>query len=465
MLAALLLAGACYFCALAETEDGVYAPDSFSYTGGTGRVTISCERVKVAEGAAYADILFSSPNYVSVRIGEESFSPEAYEEGSLFRVPVPLNSAFSLFGTTTAMSTPHEIEYRLYIGLGGDEMAGMRLAGRMELAYAKGFCVDRFEGGYALIRVGEGEKYLMVPEGKDAPEGLDPSVTVLRLPLERVYLAATSAMSLFDAIGAMDAIAFSGTREDGWYVPSAVEAMKRGDIVFAGRYSNPDYEMLLREGCDLAVESMMILHTPQVRELLGMLGIPVFIDRSSSESHPLGRLEWIRLYGLLTGREAEADAVFAAQAALVEGRGSAPESGKTVAFFSVKPDGTVTVRGSEDYIARSIGLAGGRYVFDSIEGQETNASVSITMESFYLSALDADYLIYNSTIEAPVGSIGELVGINPLLGDLRAVKEGNVFCTGPSLYQSSGSIGTFIDDIGKMLSGEKEGLVFLYHIG
>ena len=63
------------------------------------------------------------------------------------------------------------------------------------------------------------------------------SVTVLQQPLDKIYLAATSAMSLFAAVDALDHIRLTGTRESGWYIDAAVEAMQRGDIEFAGKYS------------------------------------------------------------------------------------------------------------------------------------------------------------------------------------------------------------------------------------
>ncbi|MBR5380829.1 MAG: ABC transporter substrate-binding protein [Clostridia bacterium] len=456
-----LLMPACMCEAGSGIADGTYVPEEFVFSGGTGRVTITCPEVSVENGAATAKLVFSSRNYTSVRIDADSYEAEVSDEGAVFFVSVGLNRAFTVYATTVAMSVPHEIEYQMYIALGDVAPAGLRRTGSMFLRYARGFSVDYYEGGYAMISVEDGETYLVVPEGKETPEGLHPSVTVLKQPLDNIYLAATSAMSLFDAVGALDTIRLSGTQQDGWYVENAVKAMENGDIIFAGKYSTPDFELLIREHCRLAVESMMILHTPQVMELIRLLGIPVFIDRSSSEAHPLGRLEWIKLYGLLTGREAEAENVFEAQAAQVEAIDSKGGSGKTVAFFSVKPDGTVTVRGSEDYIARSIELAGGSYVFTSIEGQETNASVSVTMETFYMTAKDADYIIYNSAIEAPVSNVAELISVQPLLSDFRAVSTGNVFCTHPSLYQSTDKIGTFIDDLGKMLSGETEGMMFL----
>ena len=118
-------------------------------------------------------------------------------------------------------------------------------------------------------------------------------------------------MALFDALDALDMIRLSGTDTDGWYIENARAAMERGDILFAGKYSEPDYELLLTEGCDVAIESTMISHSPKVQELLELLGIPVFVDRSSYEKHPLGRTEWIKLYGVLADKEEQASAFFA----------------------------------------------------------------------------------------------------------------------------------------------------------
>ena len=88
------------------------------------------------------------------------------------------------------------------------------------------------------------------------------------------------------------------------------EAMEKGDIIYAGKYSEPDYETMLDEECDLALESTMINHTPEVKEMIEDLGIPVMIDRASYESDPMGRAEWIKLYGELTDHQKEAEAFF-----------------------------------------------------------------------------------------------------------------------------------------------------------
>ena len=453
-------------CGLAEqaAQGEICVPDQFVFSGGSGKVTITCPEFTLNDGAVTAKIVFSSDKYTQARLGDQVYHPEVVDSCAVFTLPVALNRSFTLYATTMAMSAPHEIAYDLYIGWNETGLPGLAYEGSMDLSYARGFSVDFYEGGYALIDVKEHETYLIVPEDQPVPEGLNPDITVLQKPFGSVYLAATSAMSLFDAIGALDCIRLSGTQADGWYVQNAVDAMERGDILFAGKYSEPDFELLVREECDLAVESMMILHTPNVRELIELLGIPVFIDRSSSEDHPLGRLEWVRLYGLITGCEQEADAAFESQVTLVGEMGQRAATGKTVAFFSLKPDGTVTVRGSRDYIARCVELAGGAYAFDGIEGQETNASVNLTMEAFYDTAREADVLIYNASIQDEISTIDELLIQQPLFADMKAVGTGDVFCTEKSLYQSTNAIGTFIADLRMILSREAEGMTFLYRL-
>ena len=125
--------------------------------------------------------------------------------------------------------------------------------------------MDYYEGGYALIEVIDSARYLVVPEGMPVPEGLDGSIRVLQQPLDRIYLQATSGMALIDRLDALDSIRLVGTRQNGWYVDNAVQAMEDGKILFSGSYSEPDYELMINEGCDLAIESTMILHTPRCR--------------------------------------------------------------------------------------------------------------------------------------------------------------------------------------------------------
>ena len=188
----------------------------------------------------------------------------------------------------------------------------------MELRYATEFGVDYYEGGYALLTIAQDGRYLVVPEGKEPPSDLHEDIVVLQQPLEHIYLVASAVMDMFVALNALDQIGFSGLKEDSWYIDEAREAMEQGDILYAGSYSAPDYEQIVSRGCGLAVENTMIYHIPEVKEQLEKLDIPVLVDYSSYESNPLGRTEWVKLYGVLTGKEAEAEAAFEAEAEAFE---------------------------------------------------------------------------------------------------------------------------------------------------
>ena len=339
--------------------------------------------------------------------------------------------------------------------------------GHMELDYAQVFTVDYAPGGFKRITI-DTETYLVVPSGASAPLGTPDSVTVLRQPLQNIYLQATAAMDCFRQLDTMDVITLSGTQADGWYIPEAREAMENGKMIYAGKYSAPDYELIKSQNCDLALESTMIYHNPEVKEQLERLGIPVLVERSSYESHPLGRMEWIKLFAALVDKEEAAKAYYDAELEKLEPILEQESTGKTVAFFSITSNGSVTVRKSGDYIAKAIDLAGGVYVTQGLaEGENALSTINIQMETFYDAAKDADILIYNSTIEADLSTIEQLISKSGPLADFKAVQNGNVWCTGKSMFQESQSVGDMILDIHNVLTQEKEAdglLTYLYRL-
>ena len=92
-------------------------------------------------------------------------------------------------------------------------------------------------------------------------------------------------------------------------------------------------------------------------------------------------------------------------------------------------------------------------------------AVKLTMEEFYAQAADADYLIYNSSIDNPINSVKDLEEKDALFSDFKAVKEGNVWCTGKYLYQATDIVGELITDMNLMLTGGDESkMTFLYHV-
>ena len=262
-------------------------------------------------------------------------------------------------------------------------------------------------------------------------------------------------MDLFLHLDALDSIALSGTRAEGWYLDEARQAMQSGRIAYAGKYSAPDYERILTAECGLAVENTMIYHTPEVKEQLERFGIPVLVERSSYESSPLARMEWIKLYGILLGKEALAEEVFAQQAQRIAPLLEQPSTGKRCAFFSITSSGLATVRKSGDYVAQMIGMAGGEYVFaDLADSGNSLSTMNIPLEDLYAGVKDADVLIYNGTIEGSISTKEELLARCALLAECKAVQSGNIWCTTPSFFQQSMALADFMLDLHAVFTGE-----------
>ena len=495
-----------------EFQDGTYQME-VELLGGSGRASVtSPAKVEIKDGKAEATLEWSSPNYDYMVVDGEKYLPVNTEGNSVFQIPVEaFDQDIAVIADTVAMSTPHEIEYTLnfHAGENGQNAAkagtteqedadgaekGQQTAAvgenpaktaaapltydhSMELSYAENFAVDYYEGGYKLLTTRlNGDRILIVPKHQQAPEDAEALVSpsaegepgkliVLQEPVKNLYLVASSVMDMFAQLDSMDAISMCGLKEEDWYIPAAKQAMKDGTLLYAGKYSQPDYELLLSQNCSMAIENSMIYHTPEVMEKLGEFGIPTLVEYSSYEEHPLGRVEWVRFFGALLDQEEKADQLFEKQKEALKRVETEESTGKTVAFFYITSNGLVQVRQSTDYIPKMIELAGGKYVFENLGDPDSRRStVNLQLEDFYDGAQDADFLVYNTTIDRQVQTLEDLLKKCSLLKDFKAVKNHQVWCTTEDMYQQSMSAGNLIEDFHRMLTGDDKETRYLYRL-
>lgn len=449
-----------------------------SLKGGSGRTRVlSPCKVFYRNKQLFVQIVFNSSNFDYVIADGKKYLNEEKSGNSTFTVPVNnLADDFVLVADTTAMSVPHEIKYTVSFGdmVGSSGMLDEKFNGPVEkkplplcktgdvpVLHSRLLKIEKYDD-FRLVDIAGSGRFLVVPENEKVPEKLPEDVVVLKKPLDRTYLVSTSAMDFVARLGAMDMLKFCGLKEGDWFVPEAREAMKKGGLVYAGKYNIPDFELLYGGGCCLAVENTMVLHTPQAKEKLEELGIPVLIERSTYEKDPLGRLEWIKLYGTLFDRELQAEAFFEAQKKKVAGILKGSSLGKSVCFFYVTTSGAINVRKSNDYVAEMISLAGGSYVPAGLkEDGSATSTMNLQMESFYAACRDADILIYNGTILGGVESSGDLLRKDRLFGDFKALKNGNAYYVEKRLFQETCGLADFILDLNKVMLGEQDGLVYL----
>ena len=495
-----------------EFQDGTYQME-VELLGGSGRASVtSPAKVEIKDGKAVATLEWSSPNYDYMVVDGEKYLPVNTEGNSVFQIPVEaFDQDIAVIADTVAMSTPHEIEYTLnfHAGENGQNAAKADTTGQedadgaekgqqtaaveenpaktaaapltydhsMELSYAENFAVDYYEGGYKLLTTRlNGDRILIVPKHQQAPEDAEALVSpsaegepgkliVLQEPVKNLYLVASSVMDMFAQLDSMDAISMCGLKEEDWYIPAAKQAMKDGTLLYAGKYSQPDYELLLSKNCSMAIENSMIYHTPEVMEKLEEFGIPTLVEYSSYEEHPLGRVEWVRFFGALLDQEEKADQLFEKQKEALKRVEAEESTGKTVAFFYITSNGLVQVRQSTDYIPKMIELAGGKYVFENLGDPDSRRStVNLQLEDFYNGAQDADFLVYNTTIDRQVQTLEDLLKKCSLLKDFKAVKNHQVWCTTEDMYQQSMSAGNLIEDFHRMLTGDDKETRYLYRL-
>ncbi len=318
-------------------KDGVYTPDQFSWSGGTGKVSISCNKITIKNGQAYATIVFSSGHYSYVKANGNIYYGTNTGSTSTFVIPVQLNKNNTIIGMTTAMSAAHEIAYNLFIYLAAagtgeqgealnnqklDQKApvimGLTYEEEIEMEYTKYVKLYRYENDIMLLEVdmktdterevleeetenlyeGNVVKYLIVPEDVEIPAGLDKNVIIIQRPLEKVFVADEDIRKLLKEELEIDE-----------------ELLMEGDV------KEPDYKEMVKNKCNLAILPSTVLDKEKdgkeekeqlldLSERFGTLQIPVFVDRMADEEKEEAKLEWLKVYGVLFDCEEKANEVY-----------------------------------------------------------------------------------------------------------------------------------------------------------
>jgi iron complex transport system substrate-binding protein len=177
--------------------------------------------------------------------------------------------------------------------------------------YAVGYTVAN-QGGYTQVEVrdpwNEGkllQRYLLVPRDESIPEGM-PGGTLVRVPLRNIVVYTSVHSAVLDELGVADDIV--GVCESRYIKVSAVnERIRKGLTKDLGEATAPNVEKMIEIGAEV------VLASPFDHGGYGpveKIGIPIIECADYMETDPLGRAEWIKFIGLLTGRNECADSLF-----------------------------------------------------------------------------------------------------------------------------------------------------------
>ena len=356
------------------------------------------------------------------------------------------------------------------------EYSQLTSTGKEENTFAELFSIehlkDENEKAYSKIEVFDKEKkldtsWLLLPEGVDKVSGAPAGVNIMTFrDRQNIMVSSASTMALINAMDALSKVPMT-TADTTWRIQEIKDAIDKGTVKEVGKYSKPDYEQIISIGAEkhvtFAVFSTMLDSVPDVYDqLTKTCNLRIMRDQSSYESHPLGRTEWIKIYGEIFDMRDKSDAVFNGQVEILNETTSkinVPEAErKTVLiFYTTSTKDTFYVRNAADYVTELVNLGGGKQVAEIGPGKSGNTKM--TQESFIQKCSQADYVLYNWTSGASGVKDESLQGlIDARLGDwfkdFKAYKEGNVWRTSNDFYQKMDKMGEMVADIYKMLYGE-----------
>lgn len=240
--------------------------------------------------------------------------------------------------------------------------------------------------------------YYLVPHNIQLPDSISES-QVVRVPVRRIVCMSTTHTAMLRALDAAGIIV--GVSGTGLVYDSLIlDAVSSGSLPDVGYDSNLDKELIVSLKPDLLMAYGVGASSAEYLRKLTEMGVKVMYDADYLEEHPLARCEWIKVFGLLTGRKAKADSLFrevsAAYFSLTEEVRAAVKEHPDV-LLGAPWEGVWYISPSNSYIGRLISDAGGRYLFDDLAQPN---SVPYAVEAVFRRATEADLWLNPGTAES-----------------------------------------------------------------
>ncbi len=268
-------------------------------------------------------------------------------------------------------------------------------------------------------------RYILIDSNLDAPNNA-PEGTIIRVPLHNALICTSLHAGLFKTLGATDEI--GGVCDAKYVIDSTLQLLiKKEKIKDCGYTANPDREKILTLAPDAVL--MSPYDGMQTTGFYGATEIPVVDCVDYMENTPLGQAEWIKFYGILTGREREADSIFEVVERNYE------EVFLQVSLSSYRPTLLTekmyqqtwyvpTGRSTSGVFYKDAGFF---YVFDDLTAENGRVSVPLTLEQVYAKAHDADIWIFKYYGENQNLTLNLLSAENPNYKDFKAFKTGKIY--------------------------------------
>lgn len=305
-------------------------------------------------------------------------------------------------------------------------------AARFELEEKHGYTILTVRDPWQNSRGTELVWYLL-PHDMVIPDGIA-AEHVIRVPVRRMICMSTTHLAMMRALGATDLlVGISGP--DLVYDSLILDAVSRGKIVDIGYEGNLNNELIVTLRPDLLMAYGVASPSSGNTGKLSAMGVKVLYNADYLEEHPLARYEWIRLFGLLTGREAMADSLFrevsAAYRELSE-RVRENVRERPEVLLGAPWEDVWYVSPANSYTGRLIEDAGGHYLYSDLSEAH---SVPFSVEAVFERATEADIWLNPGTAE----SLADIAAADHRMVRLPVYTHGGVWNNRKRMTQQGGN--------------------------
>jgi iron complex transport system substrate-binding protein len=311
---------------------------------------------------------------------------------------------------------------------------------RTFIKYAERFDVKK-NAGYEILTVKNpwqgaeniSESYYLLPVGMRIPPDVD-SINVIRVPVKSIICMSTTHLSMISALNEEKSVrGISGS--DFLYEKKIRELIENQKIADVGYEDNLNKELVLQIAPDVVMVYGVGSESAGYINKLKELGIRIIFNADYLETDPLGKAEWIKVFGALFQKEKEADSIFYSiteEYNRLRSFINRSIDNRPAVFLGLPWKDTWFISPGNSYISKLIYDAGGEYLWKNTRSE---ISMPYGIENVYLKAMDANYWLNTSSIN----SLNEIIAIDSRLGDLPSFRKGNVYNNNNRITQKGGN--------------------------
>lgn len=310
------------------------------------------------------------------------------------------------------------------------------------------FSVEWIDDGWTEVRDGAGRTLVLIPRNMPAPDGYEPR-QIVRVPVKRVAAYGAFDVATLKTLGVLqDTLVAVTTKFDDWTVPEVIDGMKQGNIVYIGDYNSVDFERLKAQEPEL-----VLTWDASIIPMMDEMGVACVITSTPVAMCLHARMRYVSFLAPFFNREQEAEAYFSRVSLALDSirektRHAGPEPKVMWGDIYEK---RVLVEPGNAWVGELVGLAQSDYLFDDVYGK---SCIEISLERFLYSGEDADIFFTYRTEKTGATSKAAIAKINPMLANVKPLKDGKVYAPLAKYSQSGDKLDEILTDIAAILHPE-----------